>query len=309
MTSGPVVSVVMAVHNGERFLAEAVESILNQTFSDFEFLIIDDGSTDGSSAILSAYAARDARIRLISQPNQGLTRSLNAGIKLARGEYIARFDADDISLPQRFALQVSAFRSDLTLILIGSDVELITDDGLFLGARGNATDHREIRKKLLLGDGSALTHPAVMIRQSALKAIGGYDESFAVGQDLDLFLRLSEVGRVGNLPDRLLLWRQHNSSVNRTRTDHWMPLKRRAIENTINRVGAAEYARGLFYRAETIWPTGDPLSLASFAEERGRNLTAAKLYVRAMRIAETRRTATKRLVGLAIRRARNFFHF
>jgi len=300
MSSLPVISVMMAVHNGEGFLAEAIESILHQTFDDFEFLIIDDGSTDKSPTILSAYAARDDRVRLVSQPNQGLTKSLNTAFRTARGEFIARFDADDIALPQRFERQVSALRADTALVLVGSEVELITHDGLCLGARGHAIDHDEIRRRLLLGDGGALTHPAVMIRQSALKAVGGYDETFPKGQDLDLFLRLSELGKVTNLPDTLLLWRQHDSSINRTRIDLWMPMSRQAIENTIKRIGAAEYAKGLFCRPETIWPVNNPLILGLFAEQKGRNRTAARLYVRAARNAELRRKAIGRLVRLGI---------
>jgi glycosyltransferase involved in cell wall biosynthesis len=300
MASAPVISVLMAVHNGEKFLAKAVESILDQTFGDFEFLIVDDGSVDNSKAMLSTYAARDARVRIISQSNQGLTKSLNIALQSARGEFIARFDADDISLPRRFEQQVSALRSDPSLVLIGSEVELITDDGLFLGVRAHATNHREIRKRLLLGDGSALTHPAVMIRQSSLKAIGGYDETFPVAQDLDLFLRLSEIGGVSNLADTLLLWRQHDSSVNRTHTELWASVKRRAIENTINRIGAAEYAKALFYQAETICPSSDPMALGAFAEQRGRYASAAKIYLRAVRDAKLRRPAAKRLFAISI---------
>ena len=106
-----------------------MESILNQTFRDFEFLIVDDGSVDDSRAILQTYAERDSRIRLTSQSNQGLTKSLNLALQVALGEFIARFDADDVSLPQRLEQQVIALRSDPTLVLIGSEVELISDDG------------------------------------------------------------------------------------------------------------------------------------------------------------------------------------
>jgi glycosyltransferase involved in cell wall biosynthesis len=305
MASIPVISILMAVHNGEKYLAEAIDSILSQTFRDFEFLIVDDGSVDNSRAILNAYAARDSRISLTSQPNRGLTKSLNTALQAALGEFIARFDADDVSLPQRLEQQVIALRSDPTLVLIGCQVELISADGLPLGVRGHATDHCEIRKRLLLGDGSALTHPAVMMRQSSLRAIGGYDETFLVGQDLDLFLRLSEIGKVSNLPDTLLLYRQHHSSINNTRSDLWMQLKRRAIENTIKRVGAAEYANALFYQTEKFWPSSDLLELGAFAEQKGRYRTAANLYVRSIRRSTTRRRAVRRLFALSIIILRN----
>jgi len=302
----PVVSVVMAVHNGEKYLAEAVESILNQTFTDLEFLIIDDGSTDGSAAILSTYARQDGRIRLVPQTNQGLTKSLNTGIQLARGEFVARFDADDISRPQRFERQLRALRLDPSLVAVGCVVELITDEGLCLGTHGNPVSHDEIRKRLLLGDGSALTHPAVMIRKSALSAVGGYDETFPTVQDLDLFLRLSEVGRVTNLPDKLLLWRQHESSINRTRTNLWLPMKRHAIEKTIKRIGAAEYAKQFFYESENIWAVNDPLALGAIAQRNGYYLSAAKLYSRAMSKPGLRIEAIRRLLVLSVKSGKRF---
>jgi glycosyltransferase involved in cell wall biosynthesis len=291
---------VMAVHNGERFLAEAIESILCQSFRDFEFLIIDDGSVDNSRTILDAYAAQDFRIRLTSQPNRGLTPSLNIALQAAKGEFVARFDADDVSLPKRLEQQLFALQADPNLVLVGSEVELISDEGHYLGARGHATDHREIRKRLLLGDGGALTHPAVMMRQSCVRAISGYDESFPVGQDLDLFLRLSEIGMVRNLPDTLLLRRQHSSSINNTRSNLWMQMKRQAIEKTIKRVGAAKYANDLFYQVERSWTSTDHFALGFFAEQKGRYRTAARLYTRAVRNPTTRRQAIRRLLVLSI---------
>ncbi len=293
----------MSVHNGQSYLAEAIDSILGQTFADFEFLIVDDGSIDGSAAILADFAARDARIRVISQANQGLTKSLNTALGLANGEFIARFDADDVSLPDRFQRQLSALRLDPELVVLGSEVELITHDGLRLGARGQAAGHDEIRRRLLLGDGGTLTHPVVMMRRSAVEAVGGYDESFPVGQDLDLFLRLTEVGKAANLPVTLLLWRQHDSSVNRTRTHLWQSVKTRAIESTINRVGAAEYARALFYEPDALPSASDPLALGAYAASRGRYRSAARLYALAMKTPNVRGKATRRLFRLITNRA------
>ncbi len=304
MEPAPAVSVLMAVHNGQDFLVEAIDSILRQTFTDFEFLIIDDGSTDGSAAILKDYAARDPRVLVTTQANQGLTKSLNVGAGLARGELIARLRrTDDVSLPERFQRQVDALRADSALVLIGSGVELITEDGLPLGTRGHATGHEEIRRELLLGNGDALSHPAVMMRRTALESVGGYDESFAVAQDLDLFLRLSEAGRVDNLPETLLLWRQHPSSVNRTRTHLWADVKARAIEKTIGRVGAGEFARTLFYRADTLPDLHNALSLGTRAEANGRYRTAARLYARALREPGRRGVAAVRIARLSVKRA------
>ena len=293
----------MSVHNGRDYLAEAIDSVLGQTFADFEFLIVDDGSIDGSAAMLEAYAARDDRVHVISQANQGLTRSLNTALALAKGEFIARFDADDVSLPDRFQRQVTALRLDPDMVLLGTEVELITHDGLRLGIRRHAGEHDEIRRRLLLGDGGALTHPVVMMRRSAVEAVGGYDESFPVGQDLDLFLRLTEVGKAANLAETLLLWRQHDSSVNRTRTHLWQSVKTRAIENTINRVGASEYAKALFYEPDAMSSASDPLALGAYAASRGRYRSAARLYALAMKAPTTRGKAAGRLFRLITSRA------
>src|SRR4051794_24772902 len=110
MPPPPPISVLLAVYNGGRYLRAAVDSILTQTFTDFEFIIIDDGSTDGSLATLREFAQRDPRINLVSRPNKGLTVTLNEGIALARGEFLARMDADDIALPQRFEKQIAYLR-------------------------------------------------------------------------------------------------------------------------------------------------------------------------------------------------------
>ena len=128
-STNPLISVCMAVYNAERYVAEAVESILNQTFGDFEFLILDDGSTDGSLDILRRYAERDPRIRLTSRPNQGLVASLNELVDQARGEFIARMDADDVSLPERFQREVDYLRDHPECVLVGSRVRLIDPDG------------------------------------------------------------------------------------------------------------------------------------------------------------------------------------
>ena len=126
----PKVSVVMCVHNGERYLYEALESVLNQTFEDFEFIIVDDASADNTPAILKEYAAQDGRIRLMRNAhNLGLTRSLNKALRLAKGEYIARQDADDISLPQRLEKQVEFLNSNSRTAVVGSWTEVIDEYG------------------------------------------------------------------------------------------------------------------------------------------------------------------------------------
>jgi glycosyltransferase involved in cell wall biosynthesis len=209
VTSTPTVSVAMAVYNGEQYLAEAVESILAQTFTDFEFIIIDDGSTDGSLSILRRYAALDRRIRLVSRPNRGQVPTLNEILEMARGELIARMDADDIALPSRLEVQVDYLRRHPECLVVGSRVLLIDGDGEPLCEFSKAQTHEEIDGAHLRGEGGAIIHPAVVMRREAFLAVGGYRAEVASAEDLDLWLRLAERGRLANVPEMLLKYRRH----------------------------------------------------------------------------------------------------
>ena len=216
-TSPPCVCVLLAVHNGEKYLREAVESVLAQTLADFKFLIIDDGSTDASPQILRQFAAADSRIQLVTQPNAGLTRTLNRGLKLAETEFIARMDSDDVCLPTRLEAQVAFLREHADVSLVGSSVEFIDPEGCSIGPKpGLLTEHQQIDADLLR-KGWPIVHPAVMMRTRAVMEIGGYDESYLTNQDHDLFLRVAEHGRVANLPQTLLKYRQHFDSVSLTK--------------------------------------------------------------------------------------------
>lgn len=207
----PTVSVLMPVHNAERYLAEAIESILDQTFTDFEFLIIDDGSTDRSRVTLERYAARDARIRVTSRPNTGYGVALNELLRQARGDLIARMDADDVALPERLERQVAYLRAHPDVVCVGSAVQFIDAAGRFLLERHEGMGHQLIQERALAGD-CALNHPSVMMRRAALEAVGGYHVEFVPAEDLDLWLRLGEIGRLANLPDVLMKYRQHEAS-------------------------------------------------------------------------------------------------
>jgi glycosyltransferase involved in cell wall biosynthesis len=202
----PTVSVLMPVHNAERYLGEAVESILGQTFADFEFLIVDDGSTDRSRAILERYAAQDQRIHLTSRPNTGYAVALNELLSLARGQLVARMDADDVALPERLARQVDYLRAHPDVVCVGSAVHFIDAGGRFLRDRHPGMEHEAIQERALAGD-CALNHPSVMMRRA-----GGYHVEFMPAEDLDLWLRLGEIGRLTNLPDVLMKYRQHEAS-------------------------------------------------------------------------------------------------
>jgi len=199
----PAVTVLMPVYNADRFAAQTLDSILAQTFGDFEFLIINDGSTDRSLEILQGYARRDHRIRLVSRPNTGYAVALNEGLGLARGEFVARIDADDLADPRRLELQVERMRREPELVALGSNALAMDEDGRLLGDYLVPLTHEEIEANHLRGS-STIHHPAVMLRPEAVKRVGGYRAELMPCEDFDLWLRLGEVGRLANLPEKLL---------------------------------------------------------------------------------------------------------
>jgi hypothetical protein len=212
MDATPTVSVAMSVYNNERYLREAIESILSQTFTDFEFLIIDDGSTDRSLNILQEYAAQDQRIRCHSRENRGIPKTRNEMLAQARGELIAVMDADDIALPDRFACQVEFLQTYPDVVCVGGAFERIDEKGRFIDRCQPPQTDAEIQP-ILLGGMSCLHHPCTMARRSAMLTVGGYDETMVGSSDLDLWLRLGEIGHLANLPDTVLRYRMHLNSL------------------------------------------------------------------------------------------------
>ncbi len=210
MTTGPpMISVCMPVYNAERYVAEAIQSILGQTLRDFEFLIIDDGSTDGSRRILEGYAVREPRIRLTCRANLGLVATLNELIDQAQGEFLARMDADDIALPERFRRQADYLCGHPSCSVVGCRVRVIDPDGDPLCDWFEERPH-EVLDDLLLQGGvsSVICHPSVLMRRDAVLAVGKYRD-FSIEEELDLFLRLAESGKLAILPEILLKYRQH----------------------------------------------------------------------------------------------------
>ncbi len=207
-----LISVVMTVFNAETYLALAIDSILAQTFTDFEFIIVNDGSTDGSLRIMDEYSRRDSRIRVVNRENAGMAVAANQGLSLSRGELIARMDADDVAMPDRFARQVVYLREHPGCVAVGTWVMLVDPDGDPIMQWNSFTSHDEIEREHLLGRGGAMCHPSVMIRRSALDRIGGYRTGYDPAEDYNLFLRLGEVGQLANVPEILLHYRQHPAS-------------------------------------------------------------------------------------------------
>jgi glycosyltransferase involved in cell wall biosynthesis len=205
------ISVLLPVFNGELFIAEAIKSILGQTFTDFELLAMDDGSTDRTFEILSSI--QDPRLRIIrNAENLGLIRTLNLGIELARGEFIARMDADDIAFPGRFEAQVAFLEAHPEIAVVGTNIVVFEDEpakGLRLmpPPETAAQIHWELLRV------SCLYHPTVLIRRSVFSTEKPYDPAYAHCEDYELWLRLSRRFGLANITAPLLFYRRHGSSV------------------------------------------------------------------------------------------------
>ena len=214
----PTVSVAMTVHNSERYLAQAVESILQQTYRDYEFVIIDDGSTDGSRALLERFAELDGRIRLVSRPNAGISRSRNEALARSRGAFMAIMDSDDVAHPNRLEAQLRHLRDHEDVLCVGSWYNVIDGAGRLLTQLRPPTDNTAIQALLLKGH-TAISQPAAMLRREAVERVGGFDESLELSEDLDLYLKLGEIGELANLPQTLLSYRLHENSICSTARD------------------------------------------------------------------------------------------
>jgi hypothetical protein len=221
---GPALSVALSVFNGERYLAAAIDSVLAQTFTDFELLVLDDGSTDGTAAIICAAAARDGRVRPILRENRGLIASLNELIAAARAPVVARMDADDICHPERFARQHAFLAARQEIGLVGCWNAHIDAKGRETHVSGadHPQDHAGIIAAMERGE-TPFSHPAVMFRRDLVLAAGGYRPAFRHCEDLDLWLRLADRTRLANLPERLIHYRRHYGQVsaNHTLAQQW----------------------------------------------------------------------------------------
>lgn len=202
----------MAVHNGERYLAEALDSVLAQTLSDFEVVVVDDASTDGTAKILDAYAQRDARfVVLRNEENRKLAASLNRGLAACRAPLVARADADDVNLPTRLERQVAFLDAHPEVGVVGCAYHTMYSDGRQRSTKTYVTDHATIRARQLFM--SSLLHPGVVFRADVVRSVGGYDEAYWTAQDSDLWTRLRNRTRFANLPEPLVRYRTHEESI------------------------------------------------------------------------------------------------
>jgi glycosyltransferase involved in cell wall biosynthesis len=203
----PCVSVLMPVFNTAPFVELALISVAAQEFRDFELVVVDDGSTDGTLAILKSFAAQEPRMRLIARSNRGLIATRNQLVDEARGEFIAWMDSDDLSHPARLKRLIAEFEDESQLVCVGSNVEVIDPDGKPLGVETYPPKHDAIRAQQMFGAG--LRFPSTMQRRSIAIDVGGFREPFRIGEDFDYLLRVGERGKMANVQDRLYRYRQH----------------------------------------------------------------------------------------------------
>ena len=247
-----LVSVIMPVYNGEKYLAEAIDSILGQSFTDFELLIVDDGSIDGSAEIIRAYQQRDRRIRFFQlERNMGLADARNRGIAAATGKFITMMDCDDISLPERLQKQVDFMQSNPEIGAVGVCGQAVNEDMTKLLFDLNAPErHCDIVLAMFVG--VSFIHTTIMLRSEFLSAVGGYEEGRYISEDRELIWRLLWETSIqfANLPEKFYMYRRHEHSLSHTQNPklrtEGMEVKTRVFYRLWNEAPEATINR--FYR-------------------------------------------------------------
>ena len=241
---------ILPFRDAQRFLPAAIASIQSQVLADFEIIAVDDGSSDGSSAVVKAAAARDHRVQLVDTGRRGLPGALNEGCRLARGRYLARMDADDIAMPTRLARQVAALDASPELVVVGGAVDLIDEQDSTVGEIWYAGSDAAARLVLANG-GTPFCHPATTIRRTAFDAAGGYRAECELAEDLDLWLRLAGIGRLLNLDAKVLRYRLHPASASYDRIRTQIASQYRAL--LLNDAGRSHDERRRALTASDAW--------------------------------------------------------
>jgi glycosyltransferase involved in cell wall biosynthesis len=296
----PTISVVTSTYNNAAYLREAIDSILLQTYRDFEFIIINDGSMDDTLAILREYEAADCRVRVVSRENKGLTVSLNEGISLARGKYIARMDADDIAYRDRFAQQFAFMDANPGIVCCGTQIRLVDPFGSALDQPARPLAHEQIDAELLAGSGWAMVHPTVMMRTDAVRQVGAYRPEYNTVEDLDLFQRLAEVGRVANLDSVQLDYRQHLGSVNKTKLNQQIELTKKLLTEAALRRGVEARMTPYVEARQPIGPHEQYVKWGWKALKQG-NVGAARKHAKQAMHLKPLNKSSLRLLGATLR--------
>ncbi len=229
MSVPPAVSVLMAVYDGAAVVDETLASLADQTLVDWEAVVVDDGSRDGTLRVLEEWSRREPRIVVTHQENAGLTRSLNRGLARARGTYVARIDAGDVARPDRLATQREFLEANAEHVAVGSHLLWTTPEGWPVGVHRCPLVHAAIDAAHIAGTPGQIPHAGLMVRRAALTAVGGYCEDFAVAQDYDLLLRLAERGRLANLDAVLTRCRLDPDGVSSKRREEQVRAAREAV--------------------------------------------------------------------------------
>lgn len=263
----PKVSVLMPAYNAEKYIADAMESILNQTFQDFELIVLNDCSRDGTEGIILSYD--DPRIVYVKNPeNMGVAGTLNRGLELAKGEYIARMDADDISLPDRLEKQVQYLDEHPKVAVLGTNVELFDENGV-ISTGWSSTDPAQMKVDLLFSCG--LAHPSVMMRRNVIQELGGYDLAFEGLEDYQLWCRVAKHYDVTTLPDLLFRYRVHSAQVTQNPSPEYLNRLQALRHWQLEQLGICpdEEKHGSWYRycqGKGLPTVEDILSAAAFFE-------------------------------------------
>ncbi len=237
MTVNPAISVLMPVYNASPYLEKAINSILNQDFPDFELVIIDDGSKDNSLEILKKFASKDARIKLSARQNKGISATRNELIDMASAELIAWMDADDISLSHRLSAQYNYLKSNKKYVAIGARTQLIDKDDDGICEWPLPLTHQEIDSWHINGLGGAIIFPSSMMRKKKVLDINAFDVSLTGAEDLDIFLKLAEVGSLANINTVCLCYRQHIDSICHEKKDQIRKDTQRVVDAASQRRG------------------------------------------------------------------------
>jgi glycosyltransferase involved in cell wall biosynthesis len=237
-SSKPKISVVMPVYNAEKFLREAIDSVLRQTFSDFELIIINDGSSDKSQEIINHYKQWDSRIVSVTQDNRGVVATANRAMRMAKGEYIARMDADDVSFSDRLRQQALILDKHPKTVLVCSNFEVFNDTGEFCYREIVPPNNREIKRALYIRN--PIANGSTLIRKTALEKVGYFNEVFA--EDFQMWMRLSKEGDFESTGTTLYRWRMNPNGLTLT-------------NNTLSVTMGKEYI-------EALWNEGRPVSLS-----------------------------------------------
>ena len=272
----PLVSIVLPVYNGARYLGAAIESVLRQTYSNFELLVIDDGSSDSSVALAAAYARLDSRVVIFrNEVNLGLVSTLNRAFSLAKGDLIARLDADDIADAQRLQLQVSRFLEDPDIVALGTGIRLMDEDGTTLRRQPRVVCGNVLLRWCMLR-GTCLYHPTLMLHVRRLGSPVRYSAQFAHSEDYELLLRLSRLCVIDNLPSVLVSQRVHRQSVSAIFRDEQLSSAASALKIHVKEIYEIDlspqqaksliYPRGLL---ESSWSCRDsPIATLLLLERR-----------------------------------------